>query len=48
MTGYMIGPDVTMQLVDDEAVIPAGHQILAPALSRPQLAFAPLPGSTPR
>ncbi len=21
MTGYMIGPDVTMQLVDDEAVI---------------------------
>lgn len=48
MTGYTIGPDVTMQLACDEELIRVGRQILAPALFRPQLAVAPLPGSTPR
>jgi len=31
MTGYTIGPDVTMQLAYDEELIRVGHQILAPA-----------------
>jgi predicted nucleic acid-binding protein len=37
MTKYVIGPDVAIQLAHDEAVIPAEHQILAPALLRSQL-----------
>ena len=37
MTRYVIGPDVAIQLAHDEAVIPAEHQILAPALLRSQM-----------
>jgi predicted nucleic acid-binding protein len=37
MTRYVIGPDVTIQLAGDEAVVPDGHQLLAPALLRSQL-----------
>ena len=47
MTGYMISPGVTMQLAYDEAVIRPDIRSWLP-LFRPQLAFAPLPGSTPR
>jgi predicted nucleic acid-binding protein len=37
MTRYVIGPDVAIRLADDEAVIPAQHRLLAPALLRSQL-----------
>jgi predicted nucleic acid-binding protein len=37
MTRYVIGPDVAIRLAGDEAVIPDGHHILAPALLRPQM-----------
>ena len=37
MTRYVIGPDVALRLAQDEAVIRAGHHILAPALLRSQL-----------
>ena len=37
MTRYVIGPDVALRLADDEAVIPAEHQLLAPTLLRSQL-----------
>jgi len=37
MTRYVIGPDVAIQLAHAEAVIPAGHQVLAPALLRSQM-----------
>ena len=37
MTKYVIGPDVAIHLAHDEAVIPGEHQVLAPALLRPQM-----------
>ena len=37
MTRYVIGPDVAIQLAGDEAVVPDGHHMLAPALLRSQL-----------
>jgi predicted nucleic acid-binding protein len=37
MTRYVIGPDVAIRLARDQAVIPGGHQILAPALLRSQV-----------
>ena len=37
MTRYVIGPDVASQLAGDEAVVPDGHHMLAPALLRSQL-----------
>ncbi len=37
MTRYVIGPDVAIRLARDQAVIRAGHQILAPALLRSQV-----------
>jgi predicted nucleic acid-binding protein len=37
MTRYVIGPDVAIRLAGDEAVVPDGHHILAPALLRSQL-----------
>ena len=37
MTRYVIGPDVAIQLAGEEAVIPDGHHMLAPALLHPQL-----------
>lgn len=37
MTRYVIGPDVAIQLAGDEAVIPDGHHMLAPALLRSQM-----------
>jgi len=36
MTKYVIGPDVALRLARDQAVIGAGHRILAPALLRSQ------------
>jgi predicted nucleic acid-binding protein len=36
MTRYVIGPDVAVRLAHDQAVIGAGHQILAPTLLRSQ------------
>ena len=37
MTRYVIGPDVASQLAGDEAVVPDGHHMLAPALLRSQM-----------
>ena len=37
MTRYVIGPDVAIQLAGEEAVVPDGHHMLAPALLRPQM-----------
>jgi hypothetical protein len=37
MTRYVIGPDVAIQLAGEEAVIPDGHHMLAPALLRSQM-----------
>ena len=37
MTRYEIGPDVAIRLAGDEAVVPDGHHMLAPALLRSQL-----------
>jgi predicted nucleic acid-binding protein len=37
VTRYVIGPDVALRLAHDHAVIPDGHQILAPTLLRSQL-----------
>jgi predicted nucleic acid-binding protein len=37
VTRYVIGPDVALRLALDRAVIPDGHQILAPTLLRSQL-----------
>src|SRR3974377_2520530 len=37
MTRYVIGPDVAIQLAGEEAVIPDGHHMLAPALLHPQM-----------
>jgi predicted nucleic acid-binding protein len=37
MTRYVIGPDVAVRLAGEEAVIPDGHHMLAPALLRPQM-----------
>jgi predicted nucleic acid-binding protein len=37
MTRYVIGPDVAIHLAGDEAVIPDGHHMLAPALLRSQM-----------
>lgn len=37
MTRYVIGPDTAIQLAHAEAVIPGGHQVLAPALLRSQM-----------
>ena len=37
MTRYVIGPDVAIRLAGDEAVIPDGHHMLAPALLRSQM-----------
>jgi len=37
MARYVIGPDVAIRLAADQAVIGAGHQILAPALLRSQV-----------
>ncbi|MGW6931373.1 type II toxin-antitoxin system VapC family toxin [Lentzea sp. NPDC054927] len=36
MTKYVIGSDVAIRLAHDQAVIGAGHQILAPTLLRSQ------------
>jgi hypothetical protein len=48
MTRYVIGPDVAIRLAHDQAVIRGGHQILAPALLRSQVAVASVPGRAPR
>jgi predicted nucleic acid-binding protein len=37
MTRYVIGPDVAIRLAGEEAVIPDGHHMLAPALLRSQV-----------
>ena len=37
MTRYTIGPDVVLRLALDGAVVPAEHQLVAPALLRSQL-----------
>ena len=37
MTRYVIGPDVAIHLAGEEAVIPDGHNMLAPALLRSQM-----------
>lgn len=37
MTKYVIGPDVTIRLAHNRAVIRAEHQLLAPTLLRSQL-----------
>jgi len=37
MTRYVIGPDVAIRLAGDEAVVPDGHHMLAPALLRSQI-----------
>jgi predicted nucleic acid-binding protein len=37
MTRYVIGPDVAIHLAADEAVVPDGHQMLAPVLLRSQM-----------
>lgn len=37
MTRHVIGPDVVVRLVHDQAAICGGHQILAPALLRSQV-----------
>ena len=37
MARYVIGPDIAIRLAHDQAVIGAGHQILAPALLRSQV-----------
>ena len=37
MTRYVIGPDVAIRLAGDEAEVPDGHHMLAPALLRSQL-----------
>ncbi len=37
MTRYVIGPDVAIHLAGEEAVVPDGHQLLAPALLRSQM-----------
>jgi hypothetical protein len=34
---HVIGPDVAIRLAGDEAVVPDGHHMLAPALLRSQL-----------
>lgn len=37
MTRFVIGPDVALRLANDEASIPAAHQLLAPTLLRSQM-----------
>jgi predicted nucleic acid-binding protein len=37
MTRYVIGPDVAIQLAGEQAVVPDGHHMLAPALLRSQM-----------
>jgi hypothetical protein len=37
MTRYVIGLDVAIRLAGEEAVIPDGHHMLAPALLRSQM-----------
>src|SRR4051812_44643418 len=37
MTRYTIGPDVVLRLALDGELVPAGHQLVAPALLRSQL-----------
>ena len=37
MTRYVIGPEVAIQLAGEEAVVPDGHHMLAPALLRSQM-----------
>jgi predicted nucleic acid-binding protein len=37
MARYVIGPDVAIHLAAAEAVVPDGHQMLAPALLRSQM-----------
>jgi predicted nucleic acid-binding protein len=37
MTRYVIGPDVAIRLAGDEAEVPDGHHMLAPALLRSQM-----------
>lgn len=37
MTRYVIGPDVALRLAQEQAVISAGHQLVAPALIRSQI-----------
>lgn len=37
MTRYVIGPDVALRLAREDAVVGAGHQIVAPTLFCSQL-----------
>ena len=37
MTRYVIGPDVAIHLAGEEAVIPYGLHMLAPAIRRSQM-----------
>jgi predicted nucleic acid-binding protein len=37
MTRYVIGPDVALRLAREQAVVPAEHPLVAPALIRSQL-----------
>jgi predicted nucleic acid-binding protein len=37
MTRYVIGPDVALRLAEQEAVVAARHQLVAPALLRSQV-----------
>src|SRR6478609_8275210 len=37
MTRYVIGPDVALRLAREQAVVPAEHSLVAPALIRSQL-----------
>ena len=37
MTRFVLGPDVALRLAQDRAVVPDGHQLLAPTLIRSQV-----------
>ena len=37
LTRYVIGPDVALRLARDDAIIAAGHQLVAPTLLRSQV-----------
>lgn len=37
MTRFVIGPDVALRLAREKAVVPSGHELLAPTLMRSQL-----------
>ena len=45
MTRYVIGPDIAIHLAGEEAVIPDGHHMLAPAILRSQMLYSSI-GST--